>query len=185
MLLTNGSVNHCSVIHLHLFFISAKISFLHSTDFYSAPTMCKQVLEIEWRQQCLFCGANNIEIAVNILLNVLKKLGYTILCVILLNWYHIRKGNNEALLFADFILAANELASENGIHYLSLFSFHDFTVILSFGSFWSSLMYFLLAVSFTTLSSLESSLFSHIFGGGGINTTLTYRHTLSGSFFIF
>lgn len=36
-----------------------------------------------------------------------------------------------------------------------LFTFHSLTVILSFGSLWSSLMYFLLVISFTALTPLD------------------------------
>lgn len=55
------------------------------------------------------------------MLNVLQKMDYTILYDILLIWYHIRKANNEALLFAEFILATYDLSPENGIHYLSVY----------------------------------------------------------------
>lgn len=61
------------------------------------------------------------------------------------------------------VLSANDLMSpEKRVisHYLSLFAFHGFTVTLNFASLWSSLMFFILAVSFKAVSSLESSLFS-------------------------
>lgn len=93
------------------------------TNFYLAPTMCKKVLEIEWRQESLSYEANNRETSQSILLGALQKSGYTILCAILRICCHVRK-MNEALLFADFVLATNDRVSpENGIHHLSFSPF--------------------------------------------------------------